>query len=78
MGAKVRWIDVCTHNDKSDLRFKPLKDWNKATMLRHLWSMKVDSLWIKWVHMYIIKYYNLWHMETSGDASWIIKKLFKL
>lgn len=44
-------------------------------MLRHLWAMskKSDSLWVKWVHMYIINHHNLWYMDTPGDASWTIR-----
>jgi hypothetical protein len=38
-GAKVSWKDVCTPKLEGGLGFKPLKDWNKATMLRHLWPL---------------------------------------
>lgn len=51
-GAKVKWTSVCAPKREGGLGFKLMKDWNRASMLRHLWaiSSKAYSLWIKWVH----------------------------
>lgn len=78
--AKVKWADVCTPKKEGGLGFKPLKEWNKATMLRHLWaiSKKADNLWVRWIHAYVIKHRNLWYMDPPNDSSWTIRKLFKL
>ncbi|XP_058189336.1 uncharacterized protein LOC131306921 [Rhododendron vialii] len=47
-GAKVAWSTVCTPKKEGCLGFKRLKDWNKASMLRHLWALckKEDILWL--------------------------------
>ncbi|XP_058198487.1 uncharacterized protein LOC131314007 [Rhododendron vialii] len=37
-----------------------------------------DTLWIKWVHTYIIKDQCLWAMEVPCDASWTMRKLLGL
>ena len=64
-GAKVQWYMVCTPNTEGGLGFRLLREWNrnKATMIRHSWaiSSKTDSLWVKWIHIYIIKDHNLWY-----------------
>lgn len=54
-------FDILGPNSFRLWAMKPLTIWDKATMLRHLWAMskKSESLWVKWVHMYIIN-----HQET--------------
>ncbi|KAI8555077.1 hypothetical protein RHMOL_Rhmol05G0146500 [Rhododendron molle] len=56
-GAKVKWIHLCYPTEEGGLGFKGIKVSNRAAMLKHLWAlcMKADTLWIKWVHTYIIK-----------------------
>lgn len=56
-GAKVSWADVCVPKEEGGLGLRVLKDWNRAAMTKHLWALalKADTLWIKWVHTYIIK-----------------------
>lgn len=77
-GAKVKWDQICSPKDEGGLGFRKIKEWNKATILRHLWAIckKADSLWVKWVHTYIIKNQSLWHMSIPSDASWSIRKIF--
>lgn len=50
-------MEVCTPKAEGGLGLRSLKEWNKASMLRHLWALckKQDTLWVKWVHSYIIK-----------------------
>lgn len=79
-GAKVKWCDVCSPKMEGRLGFKVLKDWKRAAMSKHLWavSQKADTLWVKWVHTYVIERQNLWFMPTPVNSSWTIKKIFKL
>lgn len=60
--------------------FRVLADWNKAAMAKHLWAiaLKADTLWIKWIHSYLIKDQCMWTMPTPGSASWTTRKIFKL
>lgn len=55
-------------------------DWNKASMLRHLWDMarKKDSLWVKWCHMYMFRNNSVWSCRCAADTSWTWRKLPKL
>lgn len=79
-GAKVARNDVCCPKDEGGLGFRVLKDWNKATMTKHLWAiaLKADTLWVKWNHTYIIRDHCLWHIPIPASASWTIRKLLKL
>lgn len=49
-------------------------------MIRHLWAvcLKADNLWIKWVHIFILKRQSIWQFKIPNEASWTIMKLFKL
>ncbi|KAI8525621.1 hypothetical protein RHMOL_Rhmol13G0244400 [Rhododendron molle] len=78
--TKVKWANVCAPKEEGGLKFRRLKDFNAGTMCKHLWdlSKKTDSLWIKWVHTYIIKGQNMWHMVVPADCSWTIRKIFQL
>lgn len=59
-GAKIKWMEVCTPKAEGGLGLKSLKEWNKTSMLRHLWAIckKQDALWVKWIHSFMIKEQN--------------------
>lgn len=71
---------MCSPKEEVGLGFKPLRLWNQATMTRHLWALskKADSLWVRWIHSYIIKGKCLWMMQLPQNSPWTIRKLFKL
>ncbi|XP_058208159.1 uncharacterized protein LOC131321169 [Rhododendron vialii] len=78
--AKIKWDFVCNPKEEGGLGFRRIKEWNKATMFRHLWALcrKADLFWVKWVHTYIIKGQCLWSMDIPSDASWTIRKVLGL
>lgn len=78
--AKIRWKDLCVPKNGGGLEFRLLKEWNKAINMKHLWalSQKADTLWVKWVHMYILKGYSLKGIQIPSDVSWVMGKLLKL
>lgn len=80
VGVKVAWQSVCVPKIEGGLGLKRLPDWNKASMLRHLWALckKEDILWVKWVHSYIIKSQCIWNMHLPTDSSWTLRKIFGL
>lgn len=49
-------------------------------MARHLWAIckKSDTLWIKWIHIYIIKEKCLLSLKIPPNASWTVRKILKL
>lgn len=72
-GAKLKWEVCCTPKNEG-------KAWNKVSMMRYLsaLSRKADTLWVKWVHTYIIKGRCLWYVKPPQNSSWTLRKLFKL
>lgn len=76
----MKWEDVCAPKAEGGLGFRVLKDWNKAAMSGHLWAIakKADTLWIRWVHTYVINEQCLWHIRIPPSSSWTIIKIFQL
>lgn len=74
VGAKVIRTSVCSPKREGGLGFKLTRDWNRASMLRHMWAIASKD----WVHTYIIKHYCFWYMPCPPDASWTLQRLFKL
>lgn len=79
-GAKVNWNSVCKPKEEAGLEFRVLEGWNKVAMVKHIWAVcqKSDTLWVKWVHNYVIKSSCFWTMKIPQNASWTIRKLLKL
>lgn len=79
-GAKVAWHAVCVPKEEGGLGLRMLKTWNKASMMRHLWAicMKADTLWIKWIHTFILRNQSVWRVKIPQEASWTVRKLLKL
>ena len=79
-GAKVAWFEVCSPKKEGGLGIRSAVEWNKASMMRHLWDIarKKDSLWVKWRHVYMLKGRSLWGVDCAYNASWTWRKLLKL
>lgn len=79
-GDKISWDYVCSPKAEGGLGFRHLSTWNKAAMSRHIWAIcnKAGTLWVKWVHTNILKGRCLWRIQVPAEASWTIRKLFKL
>ncbi|GKE88618.1 hypothetical protein Tco_1566093, partial [Tanacetum coccineum] len=37
--VKVAWKDVCQPENNGGLGFKPIKQWNNALLMKHLWNL---------------------------------------
>lgn len=71
----MTWHKVCSLKKHGGLNIISLREWNQTTMIKLLWNLcgKVDSLWIKWIHSYYIKKYNIWFVTIRSICSWIMK-----
>ncbi|GKC02761.1 RNA-directed DNA polymerase, eukaryota, reverse transcriptase zinc-binding domain protein [Tanacetum coccineum] len=78
--AKVAWKDVCQPKQNGGLGLKPLKSWNNALLIKHLWNVanKKDSLWVKWINTVKLKGMIVWEMEKQNNDSWLWKSLLDL
>lgn len=71
-GAKIKWTDLCVPKKEGGLGIKDIAIWNKACMLKNLWSelIQAGSLWVAWVHKYLIKGKNVWTLKIMQNSSW--------
>lgn len=80
-GAKVAWSRISLPPSEGGLGVKQLDEWNKASMLLHLWNiinLESPSLWAKWVQTYALKDKQFWCMDIPNDCSWIWQKVLAL
>lgn len=56
-----------------------LPTWNVASILKLLWALhlKVDKLWIRWMHAYYIKSFFILDTSIPLDSSFLFKKILK-
>jgi hypothetical protein len=47
------------------LGIKKLEEWNRAAMMRHIWSLfvKAGSLWVAWVKENLLKGKSFWQVS---------------
>ena len=80
-GAKVAWDTVCTPKKEGGLGFKNLNLLNTVLNLKHIWKLFSplrESLWVKWVHTYMLKAKSFWAVKPPCQCSWYWRKLLKL
>uniref|UniRef100_A0A2N9IIX2 Reverse transcriptase zinc-binding domain-containing protein n=1 Tax=Fagus sylvatica TaxID=28930 RepID=A0A2N9IIX2_FAGSY len=67
-GIRVAWDKVCLPK-KGGLGLKRVEDWNRAAILKHIWSLftQSGSLWVAWIHRHLIKDKCSWTCEV-GDG----------
>ena len=80
-GIKVAWDKVCTPKKNGGLGFKRLTELNIVLNMRHIWnilSVNTQSLWVKWVHIYLLKNLSFWTTKPPTLCSWYWRKLLKM
>lgn len=79
-GAKVAWQDICKEKNEGGLGIRPLKEVNMVYGLKLIWRMlSGDSLWGKWVKMYLLKKKTFWEIKINTQVgSWMWRKMLKL
>ena len=76
---KVSWARCCLRKAEGGLGFKELLGWNKCAVYFQIWrviSNSGDSLWLKWVHQYLLKRKAFWTMAVPDKCSWSLRKIF--
>lgn len=75
----MAWDKVCIPIKQRGLNVINLQVWNKITMMKCLWNinMKVDNLWVKWIHIYYLKGRDVMEVEAGVGWSWIMKHIMK-
>ncbi|XP_038995731.1 uncharacterized protein LOC120120046 [Hibiscus syriacus] len=80
VGARVSWVKICKPKSEGGLGLKDIKSWNNACLIFLIRKLLVreGSLWIAWLHNYIIRQHDFWTMEEPQTASWSFKQMVKL
>jgi hypothetical protein len=78
--AKIAWDELCFPKKESGLGLKNLEIWNSSSMMRHIWSLfaRAGSIWVAWVHAYLLKGRSFWSVSIPQNSSWCWRKLLKL
>ncbi|GKV09489.1 hypothetical protein SLEP1_g20977 [Rubroshorea leprosula] len=79
-GAKVNWLSLCHPKQEGGLGLRSLTHWNVACIMRFIWMLftKARSIWVAWVHEYLLKGCSFWSIRVPSDASWGWRKLLNL
>ncbi|XP_070057136.1 uncharacterized protein [Nicotiana tomentosiformis] len=77
--ALVAWNKVCTPKSIGGLNLVNLHLWNKVAIAKTCWDLahKKDKIWIKRIHTYYIKRYQLEDITIPQQASWMVRKIFE-
>lgn len=66
--APIAWETICKPKVVGGLNISEVQYWNKATIVKHMWSLspqKKDKLWVKWIHNYYLKGKKPWEVQTK-------------
>lgn len=78
--AKVCWKDVCLPKKEGVLELRLLKEVNVVLGLKLTWRLYSSraSLWVKWIHCYLIRKSSFWLTKCNANGFWMWKKNLKL
>ena len=78
--AKVGWKSLCLPKDEGGLGLRHVKDWNDATIMKHIWNLfyRKDSIWVAWVSEVLLRRTSIWIAKTPSRCSWSWRKILQL
>ena len=78
--VRVAWDKVCLPKQGGGLGLKRVHDWNKASILKHIWHLftKSGSLWVAWVHENLLKGKCFWTVKKHQDCTYGWRTMLKL
>ena len=74
------WDFICVPKDEGGLGLKKMVDWNRAAILRHIWSLfsRSRSLWVALLYSNLIRGRCFWLLKVPQDATSTWSKILKL
>ncbi|CAI9261358.1 unnamed protein product [Lactuca saligna] len=78
--AKISWSSICKPVENGGLGLRNLRVWNKAILSKRIWMIlsNVDSLWVKWINIHVLKGRSFWDIKEKQDLSWSWRNLIRL
>ena len=69
--AKVAWANICKPKDQGGLGLKPLEQWNRTLLIKHLWNIATmkETLWVKWINVEKLKGKSVWEVTQDSTSS---------
>ena len=57
-----------------------LQDWNRVDVTMHIWDLFIDagSLWVAWVHTYLLQGKSFRNVQIPNSCSWGWRKILKV
>ena len=80
-GSKIAWDNVCKNKKDRGLGFKNTCYLNNVLNLKHICAIfqnSAQSLWVKWIHSYMLKGKSFWVVKPPATSSWYWRKLLRL
>ncbi|XP_039010400.1 uncharacterized protein LOC120139152 [Hibiscus syriacus] len=79
-GTRISWNKLCCPKSEGGLGLKDLSSWNKACMVQLIRKILTSngSLWVAWIHCYVIKNSGLSDINGSSSLRWSFRRLLKL
>ncbi|XP_039024361.1 uncharacterized protein LOC120157217 [Hibiscus syriacus] len=79
-GARISWDKIYYPKSEGGLGLKNISSWNKTCMVHLIRKLLAGqgSLWIAWVHCYVIKSKSFAEINECPSYSWCFKKLIRL
>ena len=78
--AKVGWKSLCLPKKEGGLGLRRVKDWNDATIMKHIWNVfyRKDSIWVAWVREVLLRQGSIWNARIPSRCSWSWRKILQL
>nr|GEV22542.1 RNA-directed DNA polymerase, eukaryota, reverse transcriptase zinc-binding domain protein [Tanacetum cinerariifolium] len=78
--SMIVWKKICKPKSHGGMGLKDLKIWNKALLVKHIWSIadKKDTLWVKWISTVKLNGKNFCEVNAEVKESWGWKNLLEI
>lgn len=76
--VKISWPEICKTKKEGGLGIRPLKEMNEVSVLKLIWRiLSAKSLWVNWIHVYLIRNSSIWTVKETALGSWMWRKILK-
>lgn len=76
----MSWAKVCRPQSEGRLGIKDVGLWSQVGTMKNIWLLllRSGSIWVAWVHRYLIQGRVFWTLKIPGNSSWCWRKILRL
>lgn len=75
---KIAWTEVVKMKKEGGMGIRSLREMNIVSVLELVWRiLSANSLWVTWIHVYLIRKESFWTVREASVGSWMWKKILK-